>query len=370
MDSRFLRRNFFNLICKRQLEFEFDMIPFTTRLSSKQRNNLFKIAFNRFLPISHTLGRPYMAHISPSGICDLDCVSCPTKDSKTQGKELLPLATFRKFIDEAGDTLIYIILWSWGEPLLNPDFPKMVEYAAQRNIITVTSSNLNRLTSDQARDLVASGLDSLIIAVDGTTQASYEKYRCGGNLERIINNIKLLVAEKKRTGAKKPLLNLRMVVSRENEHEVEDFRLLGRELGVDMVSFKAFSTRQAGYENPEMDRRFAPQSNSYRWYKYLKNFQTDHRVKKYWCRFPWTKPMLFADGTIIFCEFDLQYERPLGNINQHSFDEIWFSDKAQKWRRLFQQNRDAFVFCRDCVYDYKMFDGCVIERELFNHDGR
>ncbi len=369
MNSRFLIRNFFNLVFKRQLGFEFDMIPLKAeRLSNRQRNNLFKIALNRLLPISRTVGRPYMAHISPSGLCDLNCVSCPSKESTTRGRELLTFETFKKFIDEAGDTLLYVILWSWGEPLLNPDFARMAEYAAKHNILTVTSTNLNRLRPDQARELVASGLDSLIIAVDGTTQESYEKYRKGGDFKRIIENVKLLVAEKKRVGAKKPLLNLRMVVSRENEHEVEGFRRLGRELEVDMVSFKAFSTRQSGKEDPDIDRRFAPQSDRYRWYRYRKDFRADRRVKKYWCRFPWTKPTLFADGTIIACEYDLQYDHSFGNINRHSFDEIWFGEKAQKFRRRFQQNRDAFAFCHDCVYDYKLFDGCVLERQLLHHE--
>ncbi len=369
MNSRFLFNNFFSLVFKRQLEFEFDKIPMkAVALSRRQRSNLFKIALNRLLPISQAFGRPYMAHISPSGLCDLSCLNCPTKDMRTRGRKFMPFDTFRKFIDEAGDTLLYVILWSWGEPLLNPDFPRMVEYAARRNILTVSSTNLNRLSVDQARDLVSSGLDKLIIAVDGTTQESYEKYRKGGDLRRIVENIKLLVAEKKRVGAKKPFLNLRMVVSRENEHEIEDFRRMGRELKVDMISFKAFSTRQAGYENPEMDRCFAPEMEKYRWYQYRKNFRADRRMGKYWCRFPWTKPTLFADGTIITCEYDFHYEYPLGNINQQSFDDIWFGDKAKKFRRIFQKNRDAFAFCQDCVYDYTLIDGCILERELLHHE--
>ncbi len=368
MNCKFIFRNFFNLLFRRQLEFEFDMIPMKTeKLSLRQRSNLFLIALNRTLPISRTLGRPYMAHISPSGLCDLDCVSCPTKDRRTRGRELMPFETFRKFVDEAGDTLIYIILWSWGEPLLNADFPRMAEYAAQNNIMTVSSTNLNQLNANQARDLVTSGLDALIIAVDGTTQESYEKYRRGGNFEHVIDNIKLLVAEKERMGSKKPFLNLRMVVSRENEHEVDAFRQLGRKLKVDMISFKAFSTRQAGYENPETDRCFAPLNQKYRWYQYRDNFKTDRRKQKYWCRFPWTKPTLFADGTIIFCEFDFRYEHPLGNIKRESFDEIWFGEKAHELRQRFQKNRDNFNFCHDCVYDYKLIDGCVLERELLNH---
>ena len=107
-----------------------------------------------------------MAHVSPSGLCDLSCVNCPAGNPEFNGRTLLSLDTFKKFVDEAGDTLLYIILWSWGEPLLNKDLPKMAAYAREKGILTVSSTNLNRLTQEFAEELVDSGLDALIIALD------------------------------------------------------------------------------------------------------------------------------------------------------------------------------------------------------------
>ena len=130
-----------------------------------------------------------------------------------------------------------------------------------------------------------------------------------------------------------------------------------------MVSIKAFSTRQSGCSDPEVDRRFVPDQTRYRWYRYHPDFTTDTRPKKYNCRFPWTKPTLFADGTVLSCEFDLTYDFPFGNINRNSFEEIWFSPEAERFRRRFQKDRDAFAFCRDCVYDHKLIEGCVLEWE-------
>ncbi|NOY23339.1 MAG: SPASM domain-containing protein [Acidobacteria bacterium] len=161
-------------------------------------------------------------------------------------------------------------------------------------------------------------------------------------------------------------MNLRMVVSRDNEDEVDEFRKLALELGVDMVSFKAFSTRQDGHCDPKRDEQLAPEHEQYRWYRYNRWFRADRRQGKYWCRFPWTKPTLFPDGEIISCEFDLQYQHPFGNINDRHFDEIWFSPEAEKFRYRFQANRDQFGFCKNCVYDYRTFDGCVLSAEFLN----
>ena len=362
----FLLRNLWNLLLLRRLEFQFDRIPMRAeRLSAKKIGNLFRIGWNRIFLLTEARGYPYMAHISPAGVCNLKCDCCPASDDSMRGKSLLSFDTFRKFIDETGDYLIYIILWGWGEPLLNPDFYRMVSYAKSRNILTVTSTNLNRFSREEARDMVNSGLDAMIVALDGVKEETYARLRAGGSAGRVIENTRILLEERGR--AKTPLVNLRMVVSKENEHEVEPLRCLARQLGVDLVSFKAYSTRQRGFADSRIDERYAPKNLRYRWYRYMNGFAADRTPKKYGCRFPWTKPTLFPDGTVLACEFDFHYEHVFGNINNQSFEEIWFGPKARAFRADFKADRDRISFCRDCVFDYKLIPGCVVEWEILKH---
>jgi radical SAM protein with 4Fe4S-binding SPASM domain len=366
---QFLLKNAYNLLVRHELRFRFDGIPLkSTNVAGKRRKNLIYVGLNRLLPLTRARGFPYMAHISPSGLCDLRCNLCPTHDPAVQGKALLPLSTFRKFIDEAGDYLLYVILWSWGEPLLNPDISTMIEYAGERGILSVTSMNLNRFDHETARRLVHSGLDALIIPLDGVTQRTYAAQRAGGRADQVIEHTKMLIEEKRRAGSDKPFINLRMVVSKENEQEVDEFRRLGRELDVDMVSFKAFSTRQLGYENPDFDRRYVPESERFRWYRYASGFVLDRHIPKYRCKFPWTKPTLFADGTVTFCEYDFYYDFPLGNINESRFDQIWFGERAHKLRSRFRRDRGSLRFCRDCVFDHRLIPGCIVEWEILKDD--
>lgn len=365
MTAGFLVQNFFSLLLRRELHFHFDRIPLVAKdISAKKILNLSRIGLNRMFPISRALGFPYMAHISPAGICNLRCPVCPAHDPRAKGKAILSFETYKKFIDETGDDLIYIILWSWGEPFLNPDICRMIAYAQEKNILTVTSTNLNRFSPEQAREVVGSGLDALIVALDGITEETYSLYRKGGNAQRVIENTRLLVEERRRCGKEKPFINLRMVVSKDNEHEVEGFRSLARELGVDMVSFKAFSTRQPGYADPRLDRKYAPEAEFYRWYRYQPDDSVDKRPKKYSCKFPWTKPTLFADGEILPCEFDFSYSHSLGNLNEQSFNDIWFGPKAKQFRKTFKRNRDEISFCKDCVFDYKLIAGCVVDWDI------
>jgi len=361
----FVLRNAYNLLVRRRFEFAFDRMPLRIEgVSFRKTLNLAGIGLNRVFGIAPALGYPYMAHIPPSGLCDLSCRLCPANDEKNRGRSLLPFATFKRFIDQTGDYLLYVILWGWGEPLLNPDLVRMCAHARERNVLTVTSTNLNRLTRPLAADLVQSGPDALIIALDGVIEKTYRRLRPGGSAERVMANTRLLVEERAKAGSRRPFLNLRMVVSRENEHEIEPFRLLARDLGVDMVSFKAFSTRQPGYADPAHDRAFVPEEEHFRWYDYRPGYVADPRRGRYACRFPWTKPTLFPDGTVLLCEFDLCYERPLGDINRLSFRDIWFGPEARAVRKRFKRDRAGLAFCRDCVYDFKKFPGCVVDWEV------
>jgi len=371
VDARFLLGNAARLALKGELAFQFDRIPLVAKgVRGRKARNLARISANRLLHVSRTLGYPYMAHVAPSGVCNLRCERCPAHDEHTAGRTLLPYETFERFLEQTAGYLLYVILWAWGEPLLNPEIYRMIRLATERNVLTVTSSHMNTFSTQNARDMVAAELDALIIAVDGADPETYERLRPGGDFEAVIANTKLLLDEKRKTGSKKPYVNLRMVVSRDNENEVPAFKRLGRELGVDMISFKAYSTRQAGFSDPEWDRTRAPEDERLRWYEYGSDFDVNAAPGRYDCRFPWTKPTLFADGSVLMCEFDLGCEHPFGNINEQPFAELWFSDRGERMRHAFQRDRDSFEFCRDCVYDYSVIDGCVLEAEyLTDADG-
>ena len=128
MNYKFLLKNSYNVLFKKQLEFEFDRIPIVaTNLTLKKRINLFRIAFNRVFSVAKPLGYPYMAHIDPAGVCNLKCFNCPVNLPEKKGKTILSFNNFKKFIDSCGDYLLYVILWSWGEPLLHSELSEMIK---------------------------------------------------------------------------------------------------------------------------------------------------------------------------------------------------------------------------------------------------
>jgi len=145
---------------------------------------------------------------------------------------------FSKILQELTPTLTYLTFYFQGEPYLHPDFLNLVKLASEKKIYTATSTNAHFLSDSNAKKTVESGLDRLIISIDGTTQETYEKYRIGGSLEKTLAGTKNIVKWKKTLKSKKPYLIFQFLLVRHNEHQTEEVKRLAKAIGVDEVKFK------------------------------------------------------------------------------------------------------------------------------------
>ena len=147
--------------------------------------------------------------------------------------------TYAGIVDQIEHSCVWMSLYSWGEPFLNPQIDRFIAYAHEKRIATIMSSNLNKpLTPEMAEHLVRSGLDVLIVSLDGTTQEVYQVYRVNGYLDRVLDNIRLLVQKRAELGSVTPVLEWQFIVMRHNEHQVEEARRMAQDLGVDMFTPK------------------------------------------------------------------------------------------------------------------------------------
>src|SRR5690606_28650141 len=111
---------------------------------------------------------------------------------------------FNLTIDDIVTVLLYLVAYYQVEPYLTPSFLKMVQYAASKKIYTATSTNAHYLNDDHAKKTVESGLDRLIISIDGTTQDVYQQYRVGGNLEKVLQGARNIIKWKRALKSAKP----------------------------------------------------------------------------------------------------------------------------------------------------------------------
>src|SRR3954453_4282300 len=184
-------------------------------------------------------GYPISISFEPTTICNLRCPECPSGlRAFTRPRGMLEMNFFRQMIDQLAPELLYLTFYFQGEPFLNPDFLEMVRYAGSRKIYTATSTNAHYLNDENARKTIESGLDRLIISIDGTTQDVYQQYRVGGNLEKVLEGARNIVKWKRELKSRTPFIFFQFLVVKPNEHQIGDIKRLAKEVGVDEVRFK------------------------------------------------------------------------------------------------------------------------------------
>jgi radical SAM protein with 4Fe4S-binding SPASM domain len=290
-------------------------------------------------------GYPVSISFEPTNFCNLRCPECPSGlRSFTRPTGMLQRDFFRETIDDLHRELLYLVFYFQGEPYLNPNFLDMVQYASQKKIYTATSTNAHYLTDENARRTIESGLDRLIISIDGTTQEVYEQYRVGGQLQKVLDGARNIVRWKREMKSKKPFVVFQFLVVKPNEHQIEDVKRLGREIGVDDVWFK--TAQIYDYENDP--NQLIPTREEYSRYKRTSEGVRFKGKLQNQCWRLWHDPVITWDGLVAPCCFDKDAQYRMGNLRQQSFREIWQNGEYRQFRSRILKGRKEIDICANC----------------------
>jgi len=291
-------------------------------------------------------GLPYSISFEPTTSCNLRCPECPSGlRAFTRPTGMLNSDFFTKTIDEIHKDLIYLIFYFQGEPYLNPNFLEMVKYANSKNIYTATSTNAHFLNDAAAKKTIESGLDRLIISIDGTTQETYSKYRVGGSLQKVLSGTANIVKWKKELKSKTPFIIFQFLVVKHNQHQIDEIKKIGKELGVDEVRFK--TAQVYDYENDP--NNLIPDIEKYSRYKKNKNginVAKNKNANHCW-KFSHSNVITF-DGAVVPCCFDKDASHKLGDLKKESFKQIWKNNNYQKFRHDIMKSRKNIDICANC----------------------
>lgn len=345
----------------RRLDFEYSGMPITLEhITRKKLLALMDCQINCKRKTPRTPWYPVQLHVETSAVCSLRCPLCPAGMGLVETeRKLMPLSTFRKLIDEVGDYTLSALMWGWGEPLLNPSIYDMIAYAHGKNVATIISSNGQQVqSSEEAEMLVSSGLDCLIVSLDGATQESYSQYRVGGDIRKVFRFIKLVAEAKETLASRKPVINVQTVVMKHNEHELQQIESEVRTYGANMVT--RVSTQIPDYAGPDADERFAPSDTKYRRFEYRNGQRVRKPASDYHCIRPWDRMTVTWDGRVISCEHDFNATMPFGNGLETSFMDAWWGEKAADFRARCLEDKGQFAFCADCHYRDNVGE-CLVE---------
>lgn len=291
-------------------------------------------------------GMPISISFEPTTSCNLRCPECPSGLREfTRPTGMLQKDFFQETIDDIAPDLLYLIFYFQGEPYLNPQFLDMVKYANEKGIYTATSTNAHYLTDEKARKTVESGLDRLIISIDGTSQEVYQQYRVGGKLDKVLEGARNIIKWKKELKSKTPFVFFQFLVVKPNEHQIAEIKALGKEIGVDQVRFK---TAQV-YNYEEDPNGLIPVNNKYSRYK--KGADGKMKVKsglKNYCWKLWHANVITWDGLVVPCCFDKDAMHQLGNLKRQSFRETWKNNNYHQFRTELLNSRKNIDICSNC----------------------
>ncbi|MGZ3942536.1 MAG: radical SAM/SPASM domain-containing protein, partial [Bacteroidia bacterium] len=310
------------------------------KLTVKKTANALKVYasyhYSRFTKSNHHIGFPISLNFEPTTSCNLRCPECPSGlRSFTRPTGMLEKKFFQRTIDELKDKLVYLTFYFQGEPYLNPNFLEMVKYASDKNIYTFTSTNAHYLDDVNSRKTIESGLDKLIISIDGTTQEVYEQYRVGGKLDKVLEGTKNIIAWKKKLKSKTPYVVFQFLVVKPNEHQMEEAKRLTKELGADEIKFKTAQINDFENGNP-----LIPDNVEYSRYK--KKADGTYTIKNKLlnqCWRMWSGCVITWDGKVVPCCFDKDAQHRLGDVQQTSFKEIWESSAYNSFRSSILKSR-------------------------------
>jgi radical SAM protein with 4Fe4S-binding SPASM domain len=288
-------------------------------------------------------GSPETAMIEPTNLCNLACPTCPTGTGKIKPLPQLTLGRFEHVLGGLTPRLRNLALWNYGEPLLNKELPAMIASAKQAGVgVVKVSSNVHFLDGERGLALLRSGLDVLILSVDGASQATYETFRKDGDFAHVARSVAWLCAEKRRLALTRPRIELQFIAMRHNEHELPEMRRLAREWGVDALRVKTVGA------DDDATKHLVPAESLLS--RYAADGETPN-ARHAFCTMAWDHTVVNVDGSVTPCCYlrpDMGPAFVMGNVFEAPFAAIWRGEKYRAFRAQMLAGRAAMPVCSKC----------------------
>jgi len=288
------------------------------------------------------LGRPFSVSAEAAGICNLKCPECIVGRRQTKRQEkMIDFDIFTSILERHKSHGFYMNLYFQGEPFLNKNLEGLIAEASRAGFYTSVSTNGHYLDENRCREIVHSGLDRLIVSLDGLDQETYSFYRRGGNWERVVRGIEAMAKVRQDEKARNPLIVVQFLVNRKNESQIKPLKQFARQVGADIIELKSMQV----YDHWGADV-FLPASGRFNRYLSWQNGKPKlARKGKGPCQRLWSHAVYTSDGIQVSCCYDKVPEHAMGKILG---EDPWFSPEMNAFRKRVIERRDDTGICCNC----------------------
>jgi radical SAM protein with 4Fe4S-binding SPASM domain len=271
-------------------------------------------------------GRPAHMKIELTNFCNLACPMCPHEQMQREVGYMKP-ELFRRIIDQSAPWLEFAYLHHLGESLFHGKIGEFIQYGRQKGVAMGLSTNATYLDARKGKVLLESGLDFLVISMDGASPDTYDRMRVGGDFATTVKNVRAFFELKKQIPNHLTVV-VQMIVTAENHHEVKDFAELWQAGGAQVMIKEA--------------RDWAGQVK-------LHQLGKPPSVNHAPCKMLWTELTVLWDGKVVPCVNVFEHDNLLGDFSTQSLDDIWNGPEMVRLRAAhLADDVDEVPVCRTC----------------------
>lgn len=353
-------KTIWDLLLFRKYKFYFDLMPIELReISLKKQINLIMFGLNLIYRRVYPWSWPIHMQAEITNYCNLKCPICPTGiKSLNRPPMAIDIHHFKSLMNEVGPYLLTLALYAWGEPLLHPKFSEILKITSKYNIATLLSTNGQNLDDNEVLEaLISYPTTYLIVAIDGLTDKTNSHFRVGAKLEPILRGVKKLAEMKRKKGSKLPIIHMRYIFMKHNQHEYHSIKQFAENNMFDFLSVRTLSP----IDSPEISYMdFIPNSKELSAYQY--NSGKRMRRNDFICMHAFSYPTVFSNGSVVSCEQDFSAKQPYGVISKNiSFKNIWFGKRASIIRKTIRDDPSCYSFCYNCPFADRPISSCSIQ---------
>jgi MoaA/NifB/PqqE/SkfB family radical SAM enzyme len=321
--------------------------------------NLARVEYERLRRRVRVKGNPYLLIIDPCNFCNLRCPLCPTGlNDLGRDQTMMSFEHFQHYFDPHAPYLFEAYLHNWGESLINKNVFRMVDYAQSKNVGTNLSSNLVIATSEDLDNLIDSGLEYLVVSLDGASPETYLKYRIRGDFQRVVDNIAELIRRRNARGKTTPVVEWQYIVMKTNEHEIPKAEAMAKTLGVDLIRFIPVGMPFEFRNRQEVADEWYPNSVKGRVESDGTEQQYGQAGKPGPCFYLYRSMVVNADGGVSPCCVVYRKNRDFAQLDDEPINVqgLWNNEKFQSARSLFSPehiDKRSRTVCDTCdIFEY------------------
>lgn len=272
---------------------------------------------------------PYL-QIEPSSICNFRCVFCYQTDNNFAQKSSGHMGTmtpdlFKRIIDQAEGKIDFLSLASRGEPLVCKDIPRMLAYCRGKFLGLKVNTNASLLDEEKCHALLSGGVNTIVISADAAAEPLYSRLRVGGNLGRVMQNVKML----------------RDIQFKHYSHSRVIIRISGVMYDSDLQNISSMAQTWGEWADQICFVKYNPWENVY------SSPVNDVTLP---CSDLWRRMFIWFDGSVNPCDTDYKSTLKIGNIYEKTITELWRGEFYQNLRNAhLEKRRRELGLCRRCT---------------------